>query len=125
MGALVGFMECLLVVELAAESLVSASQLVQVWVLSLANVTTACLEGLMSVEVGVMSLGSFLCSDVARSRNSVTLRISTEVRSDVFGPGLSLLGSLAMMALVVLDVIGNFGRAVVLSSDEGTPFVDA
>ena len=49
----------------------------------------------------------------------MALRVSMEVRSDVFGPGLSPLGSLAMITLVDwMYVVGNFGRFVVLSSDE-------
>ena len=42
-----------------------------------------------------MSLGSFLCS-VVEGKSRVTLRVSRKVRRAVFGPVLSLFGSLAM-----------------------------
>ncbi len=53
----------------------------------------------MVVNNSVVSLGSFLSSVVA-GRSRVALRVSNEVRIEVLGPGLSALGSLAMMTLV-------------------------
>jgi len=53
----------------------------------------------MVVSRGVVSLGSFLCSVVARS-SSVALRVSMEIRRVVVGPVLSLFGSLAMITFV-------------------------
>ncbi len=47
----------------------------------------------------VLGFGSFLCSVVA-GRSKGVLRVSMVVRSVVFGPGLSPLGSLASMTLV-------------------------
>ena len=46
-----------------------------------------------------LAFGSFLCSVVA-GRRRVALRVSMAVRSVVFGPGLSPLGSLASITLV-------------------------
>ncbi len=48
----------------------------------------------MVVSWGVVSLGSFLCF-VVEGRSRVALRVSREVRRAVFGPVLSLFGSLA------------------------------
>ncbi len=53
----------------------------------------------MVVSSGVVSLGSFLSSVVA-GRSTVTLRVSTEVRREVLGPGMSPFGSMATMTLV-------------------------
>ncbi len=53
----------------------------------------------MVVRRGVVSVGSFLSSVVA-GRSRVALRVSNEVRIKVLGPGLSPLGSLAVMTLV-------------------------
>jgi hypothetical protein len=53
----------------------------------------------MVARSGVVSLGRFLSSVVA-GRSRVALRVSKEVRMEVLGPGLSPLGSLAMMTLV-------------------------
>jgi len=53
----------------------------------------------MVMSRGGVSLGSFLCSVVA-GRSSVALRVSREVRRAVFGPVLSLFGSLAMSTVV-------------------------
>ena len=47
----------------------------------------------------VLGFGSFLCSVVV-GRSKVDLRVSMDVRSDVFGPGLSPLGRLASMMFV-------------------------
>ena len=47
----------------------------------------------------VLGLGSFLYTVVA-GRSEVTHRVSMVVRSAVFGPGLSPLGSLASITLV-------------------------
>ena len=47
----------------------------------------------------MVSLGSFLCS-VVEGRSRVALRVSRDVRRAVFGPGLSLFGSLARSASV-------------------------
>ena len=44
-------------------------------------------------------LGNFLCSIVA-GRSRVALRESKEVRREVFGPGLSPFGKMAMITLV-------------------------
>ncbi len=49
----------------------------------------------MVVSWGVVSLGSFLGS-VVGGRSSVALRVSREVQRAVFGPVLSLFGSLTM-----------------------------
>ena len=46
-----------------------------------------------------MSLGSFLCS-VKAGRSKVAGRVAMEVHKAVLGPGLSPLGSSAIMALV-------------------------
>ena len=51
------------------------------------------------VAFEVLAFGSFMCSVVA-GRSNVALRVSMAVRSVVFGPGLSPLGSLASMALL-------------------------
>ena len=59
-----------------------------VWVGSPADVMKACHVGWMSVEVMVMSLGSFLCFVVAG--RSVALSVSMELRSYIVGPSLSL-----------------------------------
>ncbi len=56
-------------------------------------------EACMLVSRGVVSLGSFLIS-VVTGRIKVALRVSREVRREVFGPGLSLFGNLAMITLV-------------------------
>ena len=48
----------------------------------------ACHVGWMSVEVMVMSLGSFLCFVVAG--RSVALSVSMELRGYIVGPSLSL-----------------------------------
>ena len=56
-------------------------------------------EACIVVSRGVVSLGSFLSSVVAR-RSIVDLRISREVRREVLGPGLSPFGNLAMITLV-------------------------
>ena len=56
-------------------------------------------EVCMVVSRGVVSLGSFLSSDVA-GRYKVAQRISREVRREDLGPGLSAFGSLATMTLV-------------------------
>jgi hypothetical protein len=53
----------------------------------------------MVVSRGVVSLGSFLCSVVAR-RSSVALRVSMEVRRAVLGPVLFQFGSLSMITFV-------------------------
>ena len=53
----------------------------------------------MVVSRGVGSLGSFL-SSVQAGRRRVALRVSREARREVLGPGLSPLGSLAMITLV-------------------------
>jgi hypothetical protein len=53
----------------------------------------------MSVEAGVVSLGSFLCS-VEAWRSKVARRVFMEVRSADLGPGLFPFGSLANMTLV-------------------------
>ena len=50
------------------------------------------------VSRGVLSVGIFLSSVVAGSR--VALRVSSEVRREVLGPGLSPFGSLVMITLV-------------------------
>jgi hypothetical protein len=44
------------------------------------------------VALEVLGVGSFLCSLVA-GKSKVALRVSKAVRSAVFGPGLSPLGS--------------------------------
>jgi hypothetical protein len=51
------------------------------------------------VHMGVVSLGSFLCSVVA-GRSRVALRVSREVRRAVLGPVVSPFGSLAMSTFV-------------------------
>ena len=51
------------------------------------------------VHMGVVSLGSFMCSVVA-GRSKVALRVSREVRRAVLGPVLSPFGSLAMSTFV-------------------------
>ena len=56
-------------------------------------------EVCMEVSRGVVSLGSFLSSEVA-GRSRVALRLSREVRREVSGPGVSPVGSLAMITLV-------------------------
>jgi hypothetical protein len=53
----------------------------------------------MMVISCVLSLGSFR-SSVVVGRSRVALRVSKEVWIEVLGPGLSALGSLAMMTLV-------------------------
>jgi len=53
----------------------------------------------MVVSRGVVSLVSCMCSVVA-GRSRVALRDSIDIRRENLGPGLSPLGSLAMMALV-------------------------
>ena len=53
----------------------------------------------MSFEVGVVSLGSILCS-VEAGKSRVARRVSIEVRSVDLGPSLFPLGSLACMTLV-------------------------
>jgi len=47
----------------------------------------------------VLGFGSFLCSAVA-GRSKVALKVFMAVRSDVFGPGVSPLRSLASMMLI-------------------------
>ena len=47
----------------------------------------------------VLGFGSFLCSVVV-GRSKIVLRMSMAVRSAVFSPGLSQMGSLASMTLV-------------------------
>ena len=56
-------------------------------------------EVCMVVSRGVVSLGSFLSSELA-GKSRVALRVSMEVRRIVLGPGLSPFGSLAMITLV-------------------------
>ena len=56
-------------------------------------------EACMVVIRGVVSLGSFLSSVVA-GRRKVALRVSKGVRREVFGPGLSPFGKMAMITLV-------------------------
>ncbi len=56
-------------------------------------------EVCMVVSSVVVSLGSFVSSVVAGKRR-VALRVSKKFRMEVIGPGLSPLGSLAMMTLV-------------------------
>ena len=56
-------------------------------------------EACIMVCRGVVSLGNFLCSVVAR-RGRVALGVSREVRREVLGPGLSPFGNLAMITLV-------------------------
>ncbi len=51
------------------------------------------------VSSGVLSVGNFL-SSVAAGRSRVALKVSSEVRREVLGPGLSPFGSLAMMTFV-------------------------
>ena len=51
------------------------------------------------VAFEVLALGSFLCSVVAR-RSKVAIRVSMDMWSAVFGPGLSPLGGIASMTLV-------------------------
>jgi hypothetical protein len=46
----------------------------------------------MGLEVGVESLGSFMCS-IEAGRSRLARRLSIEVRSVVLGPGLFPLGS--------------------------------
>ena len=53
----------------------------------------------MVVSMGVVSLGSFLCSVVV-GRSSVALRVSREVRRVVLGPVLSPFGSPVMSTFV-------------------------
>ena len=53
----------------------------------------------MSVEAGVISLGSFLCS-VEAGRSRMARRLSVEVRSADSDPGLIPFESLASMTLV-------------------------
>jgi hypothetical protein len=53
----------------------------------------------MVVSRGVVSLGSFLSSEVA-GRSRVALRVSREVRKEILGPGLSPFGSLTMITMV-------------------------
>ncbi len=55
--------------------------------------------GCIRVAFVVLGFGSFLRSVVA-GRSKVAHRVSMAVRSDVFGPGLSPLGSLASITLV-------------------------
>ena len=55
-------------------------------------------EVCMVVSRGVVSLGSFLSSEIA-GRTRVALRVSREVRREVLGPGLSPFGSLAKITL--------------------------
>ena len=57
------------------------------------------LDVCMVVSRGVLSLGNFLSSMVA-GRSRVALRVSSDVRREVFGPGLSPFGSLVMITLV-------------------------
>lgn len=66
---------------------------------SSAHVMKHCQEGCMSVEAGVVSSGSFLCSVVARRRR-VARRVSMEVRSADLGLSLFPFGSLVSMTLV-------------------------
>ena len=56
-------------------------------------------EVCMVVSRGVVSLGNFMSSVVAR-RSRVALRVSIEARRAVLGPGLSPFGSMAMITLV-------------------------
>ncbi len=51
------------------------------------------------VVSGVLSVGNFL-SYVVAGRIKVALRVSSEVRREVLGPGLSPFGSLAMITFV-------------------------
>ena len=51
------------------------------------------------VVSGVLSVGNFLSSVVA-GRSRLALRVSSEVRREVLGPGLSPFGSLAMITFV-------------------------
>ena len=53
----------------------------------------------MVVSRGVLSVGNFLSSVVAGRRRGA-LRVSSEVRREVLGYGLSPFGSLAMITLV-------------------------
>ena len=53
----------------------------------------------MVVCRGVVSLGSFLSSEMA-GRSRVAPRVSREVRREVLGLGVSPFGSLAMVTLV-------------------------
>ena len=53
----------------------------------------------IKVAFVVLGFESFLCSVVA-GKSKVALRVSIDVRSAVFGPGLSPLGSLASITLV-------------------------
>jgi len=56
-------------------------------------------EVCMVVSRGVVSLGSFLSSEVA-GKSRVALWVSKEVRREVLGIGASPFGSLAMITLV-------------------------
>ena len=56
-------------------------------------------EACIMVCRGVVSLGNFLCYVFAGS-SRVALRVSREVRREVFGPDLPSFGNLAMITLV-------------------------
>ncbi len=56
-------------------------------------------EVCMVVSRGKLSVGNFLSSVVA-GRSKVALRVSSEDRTEVLGPGLSPFCSLAMITLV-------------------------
>ncbi len=51
------------------------------------------------VSSGVLSVGNFLSSVIA-GRSRVALRVSSEVRRELLGLGLSPFGSLAMITFV-------------------------
>ena len=84
---------------LVLERLRSALWFVRVCVVSPVAGMKCCQEGWMSVEAGVVSLDSFLCS-VEAGRGKVARRVSMEVRIVDSGPNLFPFGSLANMTLV-------------------------
>jgi hypothetical protein len=84
---------------LAAEAFASVSYEFVVCGERLSGVMNCSHELCMVVTIRVLSLGSFLSSEVV-GRSRVALRVSREIRREVLGLGLSPFGSLAMIKLV-------------------------